>query len=214
MMANGARSLTNSELLAILIATGTTKKTAIEVCQDLLEKSGNSLRNLFDMDWRAMTNVEGIGPAKAITIKAALELGHRVPSEKNNEKIVLRSASDIFTYIKPTLEYLTHEEIWIIFAKNDLSLIDKVKISEGTGNAASFDIKKIMRHILDRHYCSAVVMVHNHPSGNLIPSIPDKNITRQLKEACKLFDVRLLDHIIVGEEEYFSFQESNLLDEL
>ncbi|MCQ2207195.1 MAG: DNA repair protein RadC [Paludibacteraceae bacterium] len=214
MMANGARSLTNSELLAILIATGTPKKTAIEVCQALLEKTGNSLRKLYDMDWRAMTEIEGIGPAKAITIKAALEIGHRVPSEQKEAKVKCTSSEQIFKFIKPTLEYLPHEEMWIIYVKQDLTIIDKEKVSEGSSIATSFDIRKIVRNILDRKTCCAVVLVHNHPSGNLTPSQQDKNITRQLRDACKLFDVRLLDHIIVGEEEYYSFLDSNLINEL
>lgn len=215
MMANGARSLTNSELLAILIATGTPKKTAIEVCQELLEKTGNSLRKLYDMEWREMTEIEGIGPAKAITIKAALEIGHRVPAEKNDEvKLKCTSSEMIFQYIKPTLEYLPHEEMWVIYVRRDLTIIDKEKVSEGNSIATIFDIRKIVRHILDRKACCGVILVHNHPSGNLIPSTQDKNITKQLRDACNLFDIKLLDHIIVGEEEYFSFLDSNQFDEL
>lgn len=214
LMANGARSLSNSELLAILIGTGTTKKTAIEVCQELLEKTGNKLRNLYDLDWRALTQTEGIGPAKAITIKAALELGHRVPKENNEERILLKSSEDIFNYMKPRLEYLTHEEMWIVYLRNNLTVIDCGKVSEGTSTATLFDNKKIMRSILDRRHCNAIVLLHNHPSGNLTPSMQDKQITKKLKEACKLFEIQFLDHIIIGEEEYYSFNDTNLLAEL
>lgn len=209
MMEHGARSLTNSELLAILVGTGTPQKTAIEMCQELLEHADNSLRKLYDMDWRSMTEINGIGAAKAITIKAALEIGHRVPKEEL-KKVVFRNSEDIFNYIKADLEYLTNEEIWIIFLRNDNSVIGKQKMTAGGQTSTVFDCKEIVRQILFRN-ASAIVMVHNHPSGNLTPSKEDKRITATLKDACALFNVRLLDHIIIGENEYFSFVDSDNL---
>lgn len=212
MRALGPGSMTNSELLAILISTGTTKKTAIEVCQELLQSADNSLRRLYDMDLGQIMKIDGLGPAKALTIKAALEIGHRVPRE-DNPRLILDSSGAIYEYIRPNLEYLDAEEIWLIFLRNNLSVIGKEQLSKGGQTQTQFDIKIAMRRILEMK-ASAVVMVHNHPSGSLVPSQQDKHITTKLKQACKIMDISCLDHLIIGENKYYSFADHGIIDQL
>lgn len=210
---HGAGVLTNTELLAILVATGTTKKTVLELCQEMMEKTNNSLRKLHEMSLKEIQRFDGIGKAKAITIKAALEIGKRAQNEPLGEKVVFRKSDDIFNYIRSSVEYLRVEEIWIIYLRRDNSVIDKECLAHGSQTNALFDIKEIMRHVLEMNAIN-VVMVHNHPSGNLIASKQDKEITKRLKDACATFDIRLLDHIIVGQNDYFSFADADILDSL
>lgn len=210
MLKDGAKSLSNSELLAILICNGTKNKTAVEVCQELLDKVDNNLKRLFETDWRTMTKVNGIGMAKAVTIKAALEIGVRVPRE---EKKVIRigSSDDLYYYIRPDLEYLDHEEIWVVFVRRNNSIISKQRYSMGSKHNTIFDLKTIMRDSLSMN-ADGLFLVHNHPSGSSRPSGDDRKITRMLKQACEYMDTRFLDHLIIGDNEFYSFADKHELE--
>lgn len=202
MKALGVENLTSSELLAILVHTGTTKKTVIQICEELLQKANNNIRDLYDMSLEEMMEVNGIGEAKAITIKAALELGHKVNLKANTQK--LSGSSDFFEYLRSDLEFLDCEELWIVALRSNLSVIKKEMVSRGGITQTPFDVRLIMRRLLELK-ATGVVMAHNHPSGSLKPSNQDKEITKTLKAACDLMGIHMYDHIIIGAGEYYSF---------
>ncbi len=211
MQRSGPKSLTNAELLGILIGFGTPKKSAVDIGRDIMNSINDDLYRLIEMDIPDLEKMEGIGQAKAVTIKAALELARRRAECVAPPKKSVQCSKDIYDFFKFELGELEHEELWVMFMSQSNTFIKKMKFSEGGMTNTVFDVRLIMREALYTKKCAALALAHNHPSGNITPSNDDKNITKQLKDACHLMGFRLLDHIIVGENSYLSFVDENLL---
>lgn len=210
LMKLGAQSLTTSELVAILIRTGSRKSSAIEVANKLLAKSNNSLRDLSVFSSQELANVLGIGKVKAVTILAALELGKRYITEEDQKREKITNSYEAYLMLKPLLRDLKHEECWVLYFNNAAKLITKKQISKGGLSATVVDIRQIMSLALN-YNATSMILAHNHPSGNSAPSPQDKVLTEQLKKAGELLNIRLNDHVIVAGNSYFSFSDERML---
>jgi DNA repair protein RadC len=208
---NGADSLSNSELLAILINNGTQDKSAVDLAKELLAAVGNNLQKLAGLSVKEMVNlkIKGLGPAKAITIAAALELGVR-RSMADNKKEIIQSSRDIANYLKAQLQYKKHEVFAVVFLNRSNKINHYEIISEDGITGTVADPRIILKKALE-HDAVSLVLCHNHPSGSLRPSRQDEELTNKIKEASKYFDIKVLDHIIVSEEGYYSFADEGIL---
>lgn len=207
----GAETLSNSELLAILINNGSAEKSAVDLAKELLAAVENNLPRLSKLSIKEMINlkIKGLGPAKAITIAAALELGVR-RSMADNKKEVIQSSKDIANYLKAQFEYKKHEVFAVVFLNKANKINHCEIISEGGITGTVADPRIILRKALE-HDAVSIVLSHNHPSGNLKPSRQDQELTNKIKEASGYFDIKVLDHIIVSEEGYYSFADEGIL---
>lgn len=207
MERKGASSLSDAELIAILIRVGNASETAVEVAQRLLGQVNNSLNELARLSLHQLTKIKGIGRTKAISILAALELGRRRNAEGpiNRERIFSsRSVIDLF---QPVLADLPYEEFWVLLLNKSNRIIERVKVSQGGVGGTVVDPKLVLKHAVER-LASAVIVVHNHPSGNPQPSDKDFALTEKLKNAAQLFDITLLDHVIITDGECYSFADN------
>ncbi len=212
MLEQGAEALTPAELLAILIGSGNTEESAVQLMQRLLADCGGSLKTLSQMSVHDMTKrYKGLGPAKAVTILAACELGRRRIMEAAAEKRYVKSSVDLYNIMYPRMRDLAHEECYAVYLKADNSLSGApVLINKGGITGTMVDIRLILREALIRQ-TPTVAMAHNHPSGSLRPSREDDNLTERVNQACKTMDLRLLDHIIVTDGNYYSYREQGKL---
>lgn len=217
MLAIGKKSLTNSELLAILLRTGVQGATAIDIAQDLLYQMGNKLTELARLEVADLMRKEkGLGMAKAVTVLAALELGNRMMKEANeNQDQTIKCSQDLFNFIVPTLIDLNHEEFWAVYLNQRNKVSWKQCIGRGGLTQTTVDLRIIFKGALE-HNAVAVAVVHNHPSGRLIPSQPDKDLTKHIADAGNILHIKLMDHLIVGfnddgRPDYYSFTENGLL---
>lgn len=210
MLAKGRQSLTNAELIAILIGSGNAQETAVELSARMLMHYRNDLQALGKLTVADLTAFHGIGPAKAVTIIAALELGRRRNLAEAEQKVVVRSSRDIFDTIHPLLGDLQHEEFWVIYLNKGNRIIDKERVSAGGVSGTVVDVKIILKQALQK-LSSGIILAHNHPSGNLQPSDADISVTRKLKEAAKLMEIAVLDHLIIGENDYYSFADNGMV---
>jgi DNA repair protein RadC len=212
MMMKGAPSLSNAELIAILIGSGTRTETAVQLSQRILNATGNSLSELGRLPIKSLVdNFKGIGEAKAISIAAALELGRRrAASSERNDCRTIRCSKDAHSAFYPMLCDLSHEEVWIALTNVSLKVTGKVKVSQGGTNDAPVDIRIIM-HAAIQSLATGIVLCHNHPSGNTAPSTHDDALTKRLAEAAGLMGMRLLDHIIISGQEYYSYADEGRL---
>ena len=211
LMLKGVNTLSNSELLAILINNGTKDKSAVDVAKDLLAKADNDLQKIGKLSIKEMLKlkVKGIGPAKAITIAAALELGIRRDSaDKKKQKVT--SSKDIADFLKAQFQYHTKEVFVVIFLNQGNKILHHEIISEGGITGTVADPRIILQKALE-HNATAIILSHNHPSGNLKPSRQDELLTDKIKHAAAYFDIKVADHIIVSNEGYFSFADEGLL---
>jgi len=206
MAAQGAESLTNAELLAILIGSGSTKETAVELMKRVLSDCENNLNTLGKMTVRELCQYNGIGEAKAITILAACELGKRRQMESPAERPDLGTATRIYRYMHPVMQDLDVEEFWILLLNQHYRLIKKVRISHGGITETAVDIRIIIREAVMVN-CTILAVCHNHPSGSITPSRQDEELTRSIKRACELMRIHFLDHVIVTDGLYYSFHE-------
>jgi len=210
MILKGESALSNAELLAILISTGTKEASALQLSQSLLEIVDNNMHELGKLKLTDITKIKGIGSAKAVTIMAALELGRRRLSSEVVEKKKINSSTDAFNFFWPLIGDLPHEEFWVLFVNRSNLITRHHLVSRGGLTATIIDTRKILSMALD---CSAsgMIVAHNHPSGNKTPSDADKQITQRIKQAGELFSVNLLDHLIIAEKKYFSFADEGLI---
>ena len=209
-MANaGTEALTNAELLAILIGSGSQKETAVDLMKKILADCNNNLNTLGKMTIRDLCLYNGIGEAKAITILAACELGKRRQAETPEERPDLGTATRIYNHMRPVMQDLDVEEFWALLLNQHYRLIKKVRISHGGITETSVDIRIIMREAVLAN-CTILAVSHNHPSGNLSPSHVDKELTKSIKRACELMNIHFLDHVIVTDGQYYSFKEQGL----
>ena len=206
----GPQALSNAELLAILIGSGTPGTSAVELMQQVLGHCSNNLNTLGKMSIRELMQYKGVGEAKAITILAACELGKRRQMEKAEERPELSTATRIYNHLHPLMQDLSEEEFWVLLLNQGHKLIKKVRIAHGGISEVTVDVRIIMREAVLAN-ATIIVAAHNHPSGSLRPSRQDDNITQQLKRACEVMRLTLLDHIIVTDGNYFSYHESGRL---
>ncbi|MFA5327565.1 MAG: DNA repair protein RadC [Prolixibacteraceae bacterium] len=210
MLAKGIRSLSEAELIAILIGSGNLEESAVEVSRRIMASVNNNLNELGKKNIDDLQKFKGIGPAKAITISAAMELGRRRKETEPGEKPKVVTSADAARIFKPLLSDLPHEEFWVLLLNRNNLLIDKLMVSQGGLSGTIIDVRIILKMALDKLACS-IILCHNHPSGNLVPSEADKNITKKIKEAGKHMDIPVLDHLIIGNDAYFSFADEGLI---
>ena len=206
----GKSTLSDSELLAILIGSGSRNESAVQLCQRILASTNNNLNALGKLSAQQLMQFKGIGEAKAITIAAALELGRRRREEEVQELSIITSSKAVFDLMQPIIGELPHEEFWVLYLNNSNKVIYKSQISKGGITGTVVDIRLVFKTALE-HHATSVVLTHNHPSGKLMASDADKQITKKLQEAGKHLDILVLDHIIVTEINYFSFADEGIL---
>lgn len=207
LMAKGAEALTNAELLAILIGGGTTKKTAVELMQEVLKHSGDTLRGLNHMTMQDLMRFNGIGEAKALTIIAAAEIGKRRMMEDSRDIKQFRNSSQVLKYMTPIIQDLTHEESWVLLLNNNAQLIHLAQLSTGGLTETTVDVRMLLKEAL-LHDATSFILVHNHPSGNMRPSRYDMELTQRVNRAAQAVNLRMIDHVIVTEGDYYSFAEN------
>ena len=206
MASLGAEALSNAELLAILIGSGSTKESAVELMKHILADCNNNLNTLGKMSIRELCEYNGIGEAKAISILAACELGKRRQMESPEERPDLGTATRIYNHMHPLMQDLDVEEFWVLLLNQNYRLIKKLKISHGGITETSVDIRIVMKEAVLAN-CTILAVCHNHPSGNLKPSKCDDDLTRSIKRACELMNIHFLDHIIITDGHYYSYHE-------
>lgn len=211
LLKKGLQSLTEAELLAILIGSGRQNESAVEIAKKVLRLAGNNLSHLGKFSIEDLIKVHGIGKAKAITLVAAFELGRRRKFSEPKEKFKITSSNDAFKFLSPKAEDLVHEEFRVLYLNRSNRVINEKKISQGGVSGTVIDVRLILKHAIEA-LASSIIVAHNHPSGNLQPSDADIQITRKIKEASKLHDIQLLDHLIVTDQHYLSFADEGLLD--
>lgn len=205
----GKSSLSDSELLAILIGSGSRNESAVQLCQRILISVNNNLNQLGKLSIKQLTEFKGIGEAKAISIAAALELGRRRRSEDAVELKKITSSKVAFEIMQPIIGELPHEEFWILFLNNSNKVIHKAQISKGGITGTVVDSRIIFKTALE-YNATSLILTHNHPSGKLFPSDADKEVTKKLKLAGQQLDVLVLDHIIITETGYYSFNDQGI----
>ena len=206
MMALGAQGLSDAELLAILIGSGNTEESAVDLMKHVLADCNNNLNTLGKMTIHDLMQYNGIGEAKAITILAACELGKRRQMEKAEERPDLGTATKIYNHMHPVLQDCDVEEFWVLLMNQNNRLIKKVRISHGGITETAVDVRIIMREAVLAN-CTVLAVCHNHPSGNLSPSKQDEELTRTIRRACEAMRIHFLDHVIITDGHYYSFHE-------
>ncbi len=206
MLEKGIDALTNAELLAILIGSGNTEETAVELMQRVLASCGNSLSTLGKQSVDELCRFKGIGNAKAITIMAASELGKRRKSEEITERKMISCSTDVYKLFHPILCDLPTEEFWILLLNPACKIIDKVKMSSGGINETSVDVRSILREALLQR-ATQIILCHNHPSGNVQPSTHDNRLTEQVKQAAQMMNICVSDHVIVCDGTFYSYSD-------
>lgn len=210
LLKQGIQNLSNAELMALVIGSGTKEMNAVELSRVILSSAKNNLNELGRFSVDDLVKVKGIGVAKAITLVAALELGSRKGRSYSGEKIIIKSSQSAFEIMQPHIGELEHEEFWIIVLNRAHKVIDTIKISQGGLTGTVIDTRIILKYAIDKRATSLIVS-HNHPSGNRKPSEADISITKKIKNATALMDITLLDHIIIADKSYYSFADEGLL---
>ena len=210
MLKKGAEALSDAELIAILIGSGNANESAVDLSRHILKDVDNNLITLSQLSINELMNYNGIGGAKAVSIAAALELGRRRRFAETAQQPLIRNSQDAFEYFYMRMSDLKHEQFWIMLLNPANKVIKLEKISDGGVNSTSADPKRIFRIALENN-ATAVTLCHNHPSGSVVPSDRDKALTRNLVNAGKLLEIKILDHIVVGIDNYFSFADSGLI---
>jgi len=206
----GAETLSNAELLAILIGSGTKEETAVELMRRVLDECNNNLNTLGKLSIDQLCQYNGIGEAKAITILAACELGKRRQREKAEERKDLGSSLAIYEYMLPSMQDLDVEEAWVLLMNQNFKLIKPVRISHGGISETAVDVRVIMKEALLVN-ATVLAVCHNHPSGNTRPSRDDDRLTERIRSACETMRIYFLDHVIVTDGAYFSYRDEGRL---
>lgn len=210
MMQKGAEALSDAELLAILIGSGNTEESAVSLMQRVLAAAGNNLHRLGKWQVEDFSRFKGMGPAKSITVMAALELGKRRTLQERPERITIRSSKDIYDLFYPLLCDLPTEEFWVLLLNQAGRTIDKVRISRGGLDQTTADVRTILREALLQR-ATQLALVHNHPSGNTQPSADDIRLTQSVQRAAQVMHIRVIDHVIVTDGAWYSFNDEGRL---
>lgn len=206
----GPKALSNAELLAIIIGSGSKSKSALDLAKEILADNKNNFINISKLELNDLTKFKGIGKTKAISIIAALEIGKRHLEEKATKNINIKCSAEVFQYLYPVYAGKTSEEFWIILLNRANNIIGKYQISIGGLTGTIADPKKIFRIALEKR-ATAIILSHNHPSNNVKPSEADNKLTKKLKDAGNSLDISVLDHIIIGENNYYSYSDKGLM---
>ncbi|MDP4266899.1 MAG: DNA repair protein RadC [Bacteroidota bacterium] len=210
MLKKGKSALSDAELLAIIIGSGNITQSALDLSKEILNNTGNNLNELAKLSIEDLKKFKGIGDAKAISILATIELGGRRMASDFVERQKITCSADVYEYFKNLLMYLKTEEFWILMLNRANKIIDKKNISHGGTAGTVVDPKVIFKHALENG-ASSIVLCHNHPSGNILPSSNDINITKNLKNAGLLLEIKVFDHIIIAENKYYSFADEGII---
>lgn len=206
----GKSALSDSELLAIILGSGNTEESAVELSRRILKSVDNNWQKLSLLSIKDLMKFKGIGEAKAISVAAALEIGRRKASQEIPEKVSIKSSADAYTVFLEHLSDLRTEEFWVIFLNQKNQIIYKSQISKGGITGTIVDVRVLFKIALE-HFATSIIVAHNHPTGNLKPSEADLKITKNIKSAGEIFNIKLADHLIIGENTFFSFQDQGLL---
>ncbi len=206
----GRSALSNAELIAILIGSGSRDESAVELSKRILASVDNNLNELGKLSIQQLMKFKGIGEAKAISIAAALEIGRRRRGEDSLKIEKIGSSHDVFDVLHPIMGDLEHEEFWILYLNNSNKILHKAQLSKGSITGTLVDVRLVMKQCLELG-AVALILAHNHPSGTLKPSNADKEITQKIKNASEALDIRVLDHLIITQREYFSFADNQII---
>lgn len=213
MLEKGPSALSNAELLAIMIRTGTGKMNVVDVARTLLHSAEGRLNAIADMSVEKLCSISGIGRSKAVTIAAAFELGRRSGAEKIvQDRVPIASPKDVFRMMLPLMRGLDHEECWAVFLNRANYVLGKDRMSVGGLESTTMDVKAVLRRALDRK-ASGVILVHNHPSGSAFPGQADIRQTAILKKALQACEIQLVDHVVIAEDSWYSFADERLVNE-
>lgn len=210
LLLKGKMALSDAELLAILIGSGNSEESAVDLCKRILNSVGTNLIELSKLEVKDLIKFKGIGEAKALSIVAALELGRRRRAAESLQKASLLSSKDSYEVIQSLVGDSPYEQFWVLLLNRKNRLIRKENISEGGISGTVTDPKRIFRVALEHNACS-IILAHNHPSGNISPSDQDIRLTQKVKQAAGFLDITLVDHIIAGENSYYSFADEGVL---
>jgi DNA repair protein RadC len=210
LLVRGIMSLTDAELIAIIIGSGNSDESAVELSKRILQSAGNNLNTLGKLTVTDLQKFKGIGEAKAISIVAALELGRRRKLEDIPDKKQIQSSNDVFEIFQPILADIPHEEFWVLLLSRSNRVIEKIRVSQGGVSGTVTDIRLILKPAIEK-LASSVILCHNHPSGNNRPSDSDITITTKVKEAAKFMEISVLDHVIICEKAYYSFADEGVI---
>ena len=210
LIKKGVSALSDAEILALLIATGSPKETAVDLTKRILKDANNNLNELGKLTINDLQKYNGIGEAKAIAIAAAMELGKRRKLSEIVNKKQIKSSQDVYERFQPKMMDLPHEEFWVIYLNRSNRIIDEQRISQGGVTGTVTDVKIILKQAVEK-LATGIILCHNHPSGNIRPSKADSNITQKLKNASAYLDIQVLDHVIVGQNVYYSYADEGIL---
>ncbi len=210
LLSRGISSLSDAELIAILIGSGNPKETAVELSRRILENVKNNLHELGKQNVEDLKSFNGIGEAKAISIIAAMELGRRRNHSSALEMDKITGSGDVARYFRPIIGDLPHEEFWVLYLNRQNKIIDKQKLSQGGMTGTVIDVRLVLKSALEKHTTS-LIFCHNHPSGNPDASEADRIITKQLKDSGAIMNIPLIDHVIISQNGFFSFADEGLL---
>lgn len=208
LLHKGSNALSNAELIAILIGSGSSEESAVELSKHILHDCKNSIDSLSKLDIAALCQYKGIGQAKAISIIAAMELGKRRKQEMVRS-VQITSSHQVVEFLQPIFCDLPHEEFWVIHLNRNNRIVDEQQVSKGGISGTQVDVRIILRKALQNR-SSGMILCHNHPSGNRNPSEADRQITEKIKEAAQLFDINVFDHVIFTNDSYFSFVDEGV----
>ena len=209
MMAQGKTALSNAELLAILLGSGSADESAVELSRRILASVNNSLTTLGKQSLQQLQAFKGIGQAKAITILAATEMGRRRTAETPELQPKIEVAHNVFTLMQPLIGELPHEEFWVLYLNSTNRVIHKARLFSGGITHTTVDVRLLFKTALEQG-AIALILVHNHPSGSITPSKEDIELTQRVKTAGDMLDIKLLDHVIITEKEYLSLLDERL----
>lgn len=210
MIQKGAEALSDAELLAILIGSGNTEESAVSLMQRVLASCGNDLNQLGKWEVHDFSHFKGFGPAKSITIMAALELGKRRKLQERPERATIFSSKDIYELFHPLLCDLAYEEFWVLLLNQASRVIDKTRISRGGIDQTTADVRSILREALIQR-ATQIALIHNHPSGNPRPSTEDQRLTQLVQKGAQTMNIRLIDHVVISDGKYFSFNDEEMI---
>jgi DNA repair protein RadC len=210
LVAMGRHSLSDAELIAIILGSGTTRESAVQLAQRMLSDHHNNINELAKLGVSELKKYKGVGPAKAVNIAAAFELGRRRNEGQGIEKVKITSSAVAYQILQRRLSDLPHEEFWVLLLNRANQVVREEYLSKGGIAGTVVDVRLICKSAIV-HSASGVVIAHNHPSGQVQPSEQDRSITKKLQDALKLLDVALLDHLIVGDQKYYSFSDEGIL---
>lgn len=208
LILKGKSALSDAELIAILIGSGTRHLSAVDLAKVILNSANNSIADLSQLSVKELTRIKGIGEAKAIALIAALEIGRRRREAEVPQKRKIRSSYDVYQEMRPEFMDKAHEEMWLLLLNRSHIVIRKIQLSIGGVSGTHMDIRLVFKYAIE-HLASAVILVHNHPSGNLQPSDSDRLLTQKLVSTGEIMDIKVLDHLIYTDGGYYSFKDQN-----